>query len=66
MGDEYSEQEGFSDIMSEEGEKKPTKKGDGKKKVNFTEDDENEEDALDEEDEYGDEEEGEEDMEEDG
>jgi len=36
MGDESSEQEGFSDIMSQEGEKKPTKKGDGKKKVNFT------------------------------
>ena len=61
MGDESSEQEGFSDIMSEEGEKKPTKKGDGKKKVQFTEDDE--EDAIDEDDEYGDEEEGEEDME---
>ena len=29
MGEESSEQEGFSDIMSEEGEKKPRK--DGKK-----------------------------------
>ena len=57
MGDESSEQEGFSDIMSEEGEKKPTKKGDGKKKkVHFPED--NEEDAIDEDDEYGYEEEG--------
>lgn len=64
MGDESSEQEGFSDIMSEEGEKNPKKKGDGKKKVHFTEDEE--EDALDEDDEYGDEEEGEGDMEEDG
>lgn len=66
MGDESSEQEGFSDIMSEEGEKKLATKRDGKKKVHFTEDDENKEDALDEDDEYGDEEEGEEDMEEDG
>jgi hypothetical protein len=64
MGDESSEQEGFSDIMSEEGEKKPTKKGDGNKKVHFTKDDE--EDALDEDEVYGDEEEGEGEMEEDG
>ena len=60
MGDESSEQEGFSDIMSEEGEKKPR----GKKKVKFTE--EEEEDAVDEDEEYGDEEEGEGEMEEDG
>ena len=59
MGDESSEQEGFSDIMSEEGEKKPS----GKKKVQFTE---NVEDAIDEDEEYGDEEEGEGEMDEDG
>jgi hypothetical protein len=67
MGDESSEQEGFSDIMSEEGKKKPATKSNGTKKVHFTEDDE--EDALDEDDEndeYGDEEEGEGEMEEDG
>ena len=59
MGEESSEQEGFSDIMSEEGEKKPS----GKKKVQFTE---NVEDAIDEDEEYGDEEEGEGEMDEDG
>jgi hypothetical protein len=58
MSEESSEQEGFSDIMSEEGEKKPS----GKKKVQFTDD---VEDAVDEDDEYGDEEEGEREMEED-
>ena len=36
MGEESSEQEGFSDFMSEEGEKKPR----GKKKVQFTEEEE--------------------------
>jgi hypothetical protein len=47
-------------MSDEEGEKKPR---DGKKKVRFTED---EEDAADEDEEYGDEEEGEGEMEEDG
>ena len=40
MGDESSEQEGFSDIMSEDGQKKLTEKDDRKKKVHFIEDEE--------------------------